>query len=51
MDDYNGRLNFLASVGVILLLSVIMIGFGGNDNRQIDALKTASIVPVTAQAK
>ena len=51
MDDYNGRLNFLASVGVILLLSVIMIGFSGNDNRQIDALKTASIIPVTAQAK
>ena len=43
MDDYNGRLNLLALVGVALLLSVIAIGFGGRDNVPID-LKTASIV-------
>jgi len=47
MDDYNGQLNFLASVGVALLLSIVVIGFSGYDNRQIDALKTASIAPVT----
>lgn len=51
MDDYNGRLNILASVVVALLLSVV-IGFIGHDNGQMDAVKTASIVaPVTAQVK
>lgn len=42
MDDYNGRLNFLAVVGVALLLSVVVIGFSGHDNRQIEAVKVAS---------
>lgn len=52
MDDYNGRLNILASVVVALLLSVVVIGFIGHDNGQMDAVKTASIVaPVTAQVK
>ncbi len=52
MDDYDGRLNILASMGVALLLSVVVIGFIGRDNGQMDAVKTASIVPpVTAQVK
>lgn len=52
MDDYDGRLNILASVGVALLLSVVVIGFIGHDNGRMDAVKTASIVaPVTAQVK
>jgi hypothetical protein len=52
MDDYDGRLNFLALVGVALFLSVVVIGFSGHDNGQMDAVKTASIVvPVTAQVK
>ena len=49
MDDYDGRLNFLASVGVALLLSVVVIGFSGHDNGHI---KTAAIVaPVAAEVK
>ena len=48
MDDYNGRLNFLALVGVALFLSVVVIGFGGYDNRQINFVRAASVpVPVT----
>lgn len=48
MDDYNGRLNILALVGAALFLSVTVIGFSGNDNRQIDVVKAASAsVPVT----
>jgi hypothetical protein len=44
MDDYNGRLNFLALVGIGVLLCVVVIGFGGHDNSQMDDNKTASIV-------
>jgi hypothetical protein len=51
MDDYSGRLNFLASVGVALLLAIVVIGFNGHNNSQMDAVKTASIAPVTAQVK
>jgi hypothetical protein len=52
VDDYDGRLNFLASVGVALLISVVVIGFSGHDNGYMDAVQTASIVaPVTAQVK
>lgn len=52
VDDYDGRLNFLASVGVALLLSVVVIGFSGHDNGYMDVVQTASIVgPVTAQVK
>jgi hypothetical protein len=51
MDDYSGRLNFLASVGVALLLAIVVIGFNGHNNGQMDAVKTASIAPVTAQVK
>jgi len=29
MNDYDGRLNFLASVSVALLLSVVVIGLVG----------------------
>ena len=43
MDDYDGRLNVLALVGAALLLSVVMIGFSGYDNRQIDVVKAASV--------
>lgn len=46
MDDYNGRLNVLAFVGVALLLSVVVIGFSGYDNRQIEAVKADS-APMT----
>ena len=46
MDDYNGRLNVLALLGIALLLSVVVIGFSGYDNRQIDFVGTAS-VPAT----
>jgi hypothetical protein len=46
MDDYNGRLNVLTFVGVALLLSVVVIGFSGYDNHQIDAVKVAS-APMT----
>ena len=46
MDDYNGRLNFLALVGVALFLSVVLIGFGSYDNRHVNLIKAAS-VPVT----
>jgi hypothetical protein len=52
MNDYDGRLNFLASVSVALLLSVVVIGLSGHDNGRMDAFKTASIAaPVTAQVK
>ena len=51
MDDYSGRLNFLASVGVALLLAIVVIGFSGHDNGNMDAVKTASTAPVTAQVK
>lgn len=52
MDDYNGRLNFLALVGVALLLSVVAIGLSGRDNGPMDDVKTASIVaPAMAQGK
>jgi hypothetical protein len=52
MDDYDGHLNFLALVGVALLLSVVVIGFGGHDNGQMDDIKTASIVsPAPSQVK
>ena len=52
MDDYDGRLNFLALVGVALLLCVVVIGFRGHDNGQMDGVKTASVVaPLTAQVK
>ena len=43
MDDYSGRLNALALVGVVLLLTVFVIGFGGYDNRQVDVGKIVSI--------
>ena len=43
MDDYSGRLNALALVGAALLVSVIVIGFGGSDTRQVDFVKTVSI--------
>ena len=46
MDDYNGRLNVLALVGVALLLSVVVIGFIGYDNHQIEAVNAAS-TPMT----
>jgi hypothetical protein len=52
MDDYDGRLNFLASVGVALLLFVVVIGFSGHDNGHMDALKTAAVVaPVAVEVK
>jgi hypothetical protein len=51
VDDYSGRLNFLASVGVALLLAIVVIGFSGHDNGHMDAVKTASTAPVTAQVK
>jgi hypothetical protein len=52
MDNYDGRLNFLASMGVALLLCVVVIGFSGHDNGQMDAVKTASIVaPLAGQVK
>jgi hypothetical protein len=51
VDDYSGRLNFLASVGVALVLAIVVIGFSGHDNRYMDAVETASIAPVTAQGK
>ena len=43
MDDYSGRLNALALVGAALLLTVIVIGFSGSKNRQVDVVKTVSI--------
>ena len=43
MDDYNGRLNFLALVSIALFVSVVVIGFGGYDNRQISLVKAASV--------
>ena len=52
MDDYSGRLNFLALVGAALLLSVVFIGFKGHDNGQMEGIITASIVaPAIAQSK
>ena len=52
MDDYSGRLNFLALVGAALLLCVVVIGFRGHDNGQMEDIITASIVaPAIAQAK
>jgi hypothetical protein len=52
MDDYSGRLNFLALVGAALLVSVVVIGFSGHDNGQMEDIKTASIVaPAMAHAK
>jgi hypothetical protein len=51
LDDYRGRLNFLASLGVALLLAIVVIGFNGHNNGQMDAVKTASIVPATALVK
>ena len=52
MDDYSGRMNFLALVGAALLLSVVVIGFSGHDNGPMEDIKTASIMaPATAQAK
>jgi hypothetical protein len=51
MDNYDGHLNFLASVGVALLLYVVVIGFRGHDG-QMDGVKTASVVaPLPAQVK
>jgi hypothetical protein len=39
-------------VGVALLLSVVVIGFSGHDNGQMDDVKTASIVaPATGPVK
>ena len=43
MDDYSGRLNALALVCAALLLTVIVIGFSGSNNRQADVVKTDSI--------
>ena len=43
MDDYNGRLNALALLGAALILTVIVIGFGGSYTRQVDFVKTVSI--------
>ena len=43
MDDYSGRLNPSALVGAALLLAVIVIGFSGSDNRQVDVIKIVSI--------
>jgi hypothetical protein len=51
LDDYRGRLNFLASLGVALLLAIVVIEFNGHNNGQMDAVKTASIVPATALVK
>ena len=52
MDDYSGQLNFLALVGAALLLSVVVIGFSGHDNGQMEDVKTASIVaPAIEQAR
>lgn len=52
MDDYSGRLNFLALVGATLLLSVVAIGFSGHKNGQMEDTKTASVVlPPMAQIK
>ena len=52
MDDYRGRLNFLALVGAALLLCIVAIGFSGHDNGQMEDIKTASVVPPPmAQAK
>jgi len=52
MNHYDGRLNFLASVSVALLLYDVVIGLSGHDNGRMDAFKTASIAaPVTAQVK
>ena len=52
MDDYSGRLNFLALVSAALLLSVVAIGFGGHDNSQMEDIKTATVVASPmAQAK
>lgn len=52
MDDYSGRLNFLALVGAALLLSVVFIGFKEDDNGQMEGIITASIVaPAIAQSK
>ena len=43
MDDYSGRLNALALVGAALLLTVVVIGLSGYDNRRVDVVKTVSI--------
>jgi len=52
MDDYSGRLNFLALVGAALLLCIVAIGFSGHDNSQMEDIKTASVVaPPMAQSK
>lgn len=51
VDDYSGRLNFLASVGVALLFVIVMMGFSGHDHDHMDAVKTASASPVATQAK
>ncbi len=52
MDDYNGRLNVLALMGVAVLFSVVAIGVIGRENGPIGVVKTASIVaPAMAQVK
>jgi len=52
MDDYNGRINFLAAVCGALLLYVVMYGFSRHDSGQNSAVNTASmVVPVRLLAK